>query len=574
MQNNSVIIHDAATARWLLFKDPLKIITTNEISEIIPLLTFLEHRLASTNKYAAGFLSYESAPAFDPAMKAKSPTDFPLMWFGIYDKPQEAVLSAVSTVCPQIKWQPSISQQIYHSNIAKIKTLIREGETYQINYSFRLKADLHTDPYDLFLQLINAQKADYGAFIQLADWIICCASPELFFETQGQSLISRPMKGTAPRALSFLDDIQHAADLRRSEKNQAENVMIVDMVRNDMSRIAQTGSVRVDSLFDIEKYPTLWQMTSSVSCRTPAAVTGILKAMFPAASITGAPKVRTTELIAELEDSPRNIYTGSIGFISPSRTQFNVAIRTVLLDRKTNIAEYGVGGGIVWDSVNQAEFDECCTKAKVLTHIQPPFDVLETMLWEPQQGYFLLERHLKRLADSAAYFSYPFDVETLQKQLIELAGGFKSAQKIRVLLGQNGHITVENADFAQSVVAPRVCLAKSPVNSNDLFLYHKTTNRSIYRQKLGECPGFDDVVLYNEKGEVTESTIANVLIEKNNELLTPPLSCGLLAGTYREFLLEQKKIKESPITINDIYNSKGFFLINSVRKMYPISLIL
>ena len=519
-------------------------------------------------------LSYESAPAFDPAIKTHPPTDFPLMWFGIYDKPQETVIPSAPAAPALINWQPSISQQTYRSHIEKIKTLIRDGYTYQINYSFRLNADLHTDPYDLFTQIINAQKANYGAFVKLADWIICCASPESFFETQGQRLISRPMKGTTPRALSFLDDVQCASDLRRSEKNQAENVMIVDMVRNDMSRIAQTGSVRVDSLFDIEKYPTLWQMTSTVSCITPASITDTLKAMFPAASITGAPKVRTTELITELEDYPRNIYTGSIGFIAPGRTQFNVAIRTVLLDRKTNIAEYGVGGGIVWDSVDHTEFDECYTKAKVLTHIHPPFDLLETMLWNPTDGYFLLDRHLQRLANSAAYFAYPFDIGALQNQLLKLSGRFESAQKIRVLLSQNGHITVENANFAQPVTPPRICLAKTPVDSTDLFLYHKTTNRSTYQQKLGECPGFDDVVLYNEKGEVTESTIANVLIEKNNELLTPPLSCGLLVGTYREFLLEQKKIKESPITINDTYNSNGFFLINSVRKMYPVTLIL
>ncbi len=300
---------------------------------------------------------------------------------------------------PALSWEPSICRKTYEAGIQKVRELIRKGDTYQVNYTYRLRAGFAGDPWALFAGMVQAQGAHYSAFIHAGDWVICCASPELFFRRQGADLLCRPMKGTSPRGLWSADDAAQAEALRTSVKNQAENVMIVDMVRNDLGRVARLGSVGVRSLFDVEKYPTLWQMTSTVKCETSASVPEIFGALFPAASITGAPKVRTMAIISELEDSPRRIYTGSIGFIAPGGfAQFNVAIRTVLIDRHAQAAEYGVGGGIVWDSVPETEFEECQTKSRILTTPRPQFALLETMRWTPKEGFYLLDLHLRRLA--------------------------------------------------------------------------------------------------------------------------------------------------------------------------------
>ncbi|MCK4467634.1 MAG: chorismate-binding protein, partial [Desulfobacterales bacterium] len=340
-----------------------------------------------------------------------------------------------------------------------------------------------------------------------------------------------------------------------SEKNRAENVMIVDMVRSDMGRIAHTGSIQVDELFALEKYPTLWQMTSTVTAKTKAGLSEIFRALFPPASITGAPKPRTMQIIAELETGPRRIYTGSIGFISPDRkAQFNVAIRTVLVDKIKGQAEYGVGGGIVWDSTETIEFEESQTKAKILTERLSDFSLLETILWVPENGYYLLQQHLARLKDSAIYFSFSADIDAIRDKLLSLAGAFPhTAHKVRLLVAKNGHITCKPEVLRHSIVRhiQRVCLAQSPIDSSNPFLYHKTTNRRVYDQALASCPGYDDVILWNEKGEVTESCIANIVIELDGKLYTPPVQCDLLAGTFRAWLIKQNKVREKVIRLKD-----------------------
>jgi para-aminobenzoate synthetase/4-amino-4-deoxychorismate lyase len=365
------------------------------------------------------------------------------------------------------------------------------------------------------------------------------------------------------------DDLEQAEWLHHSEKNRAENVMIVDMVRNDMGRIAALGSVEVRSLYEVEKYPTLWQMTSTVKAKTGAGLCEIMQALFPPASITGAPKRRTMQIIAELEQTPRRIYTGSVGFIGPGRkAQFNVAIRTVLVDKAKGQAEYGVGGGIVWDSVDRMEFEECRTKARILTQKMPDFSLLETILWTPEQGYFLLPYHLTRLMDSAAYFSFSAERDAIRTNLDSLAHTLpKTAHKVRLLLAKDGGITLQSEVLHDTVAQPlHVCLAATAVDSANPFLYHKTTNRVVYEQALAACPGYSDVILWNEKGEVTESSIANIVVELDGELYTPPIPCGLLPGTYRAYLLEQGKLKERVIHKEDLVRSAHIYLVNSVRK--------
>lgn len=568
MEDHSVLIHDASRREWLLFGGPAEIVTTGEPSEVEACLRRIE-AAAAGGKYAAGFVAYEAASGLDAAIRTKGPAGLPLVWFGIYDSYTTVTAPKAGGEGPTLAWEPSVTQEAYHAAIAKIKQYLWEGETYQVNYSFRLRAPLCFDPYAIFCELIAAQRADYGAYVTAGDFVLCCASPELFFERDGRRVRSRPMKGTLPRGLSSAEDLERALELHHSEKNRAENVMIVDMVRNDLHRVCEPGSVRVEGLFETERYPTVWQMTSTVSGETEAGLAELFKAMFPAASITGAPKVRTSELIVELEDSPRRIYTGSIGFVCPGpqrRAQFNVAIRTVLIDRKARTAEYGIGGGIVWDSAAQGEYRECFDKARVLTHRRPEFSLLETLLWTPGERYFLLDRHLRRLGESAEYFGYAVDMERVRRLLLERAEGFeRTAQRVRLLVDETGECCIESRRFEGSGAPPRVCLAKTPVSSGDVFLYHKTTHREVYKEKLAQRSGYDDVLLWNERGEVTETCIANVVVERGGERLTPAAECGLLAGTYRERLLEENEIREAVIRVEDLRDCDAVYFINSVR---------
>jgi para-aminobenzoate synthetase/4-amino-4-deoxychorismate lyase len=381
------------------------------------------------------------------------------------------------------------------------------------------------------------------------------------------------MKGTAARGLTQTEDQAQAEALRTSEKEQAENVMIVDMVRHDLGRVAETGSVTVPHLFEVEKYPTVWQMTSTIEDRTTASLCEIFQALFPPASITGAPKVRTMEIIAQLEPSPRRIYTGAIGFVAPGRrAQFNVAIRTLLLDRRTGQAEYSVGGGITWGSQPEAEWQECRDKARILTTRVPAFSLLETLVWTAEEGYFLLARHLQRLEQSRLYFGFKVDLPAVRLELDRLAARLaQKRQKVRLLVTREGRITLEaEALSAPDPAPPRVMLASGPADSSDPFLYHKTTNRGLYEAARAACPGCDDVLLFNKRGEVTESTIANLAVEIEGKLCTPPVQCGLLPGTLRADLLERGELFERSITVEEMLRSPRVFLLNSVRGMYRV----
>ncbi|HXQ36158.1 MAG TPA: chorismate-binding protein, partial [Anaerolineales bacterium] len=360
------------------------------------------------------------------------------------------------------------------------------------------------------------------------------------------------------------------------EKNRAENVMIVDMVRNDLGRIARIGSVQVPELFKVERYPTLWQMTSTVTAKTNASLTEIFSALFPSASITGAPKVGTMRIISELETTPRRVYTGSIGYISPGRkAKFNVAIRTALIDRQTQKAEYGVGGGIVWDSTSTDEFAEALLKARVLTEPDQRFSLLETMLWTPEAGYFLREKHVERILDSAHYFDFPISRNEMDKYLDDVSSDFESPQRVRLLLDRFGKLKSESALFqpAESSQRMKVCLAKEPINSNNVFLFHKTTHREIYESARQDFTDCDDVLLYNEHDELTEFSIGNLVLELDGRLFTPPLSCGLLPGIFRAHLLETDQIAERTIRIEELKDCTKIFIINSVRKWREVELI-
>ena len=571
-----VVIHEARRNCWLSFQDPVRSINAHHIGDVLPALQELETEVNSTGLYAAGFLSYEAAPAFDPALKVRpDDSDFPLLWFGLYPPPREfpvfppfAAESPTPLATPS--WIPSLSREEYCLSLGRLKHYLYAGDTYQVNFSFRLASSLPVSPWVLFAHLVGAQGAHYAAFVEMDSFSLCSASPELFFRLDGQHLESRPMKGTAKRGRTTEEDRSQAHTLRESAKDQAENVMIVDMIRNDMGRVAIPGTVEAGPLFTVERYPTVWQMVSTVTAQTHASLSDIMAALFPCASITGAPKPRTMEIIASEESTPRRIYTGTIGYLAPGRqAQFNVAIRTALVEHKTNRAEYGVGGGIVWDSETGNEYEECWLKARVLTESQPVFELLETLLWTPDAGFFLLERHLMRLQDSADYFDISLSLPELRSELNRQASGFEThaSRRVRLLVTRDGTIRLESAPLDPSVgVYPvQVRLANKPVDPANRFLYHKTTNRTVYEEAKRDHPDCDDVLLWNPEGELTESTIANIVVERDGKLLTPPVTCGLLPGAYRAELLNTGKIREAVILTRDLGLCKRLWLINSVR---------
>ena len=569
---HTVFLHDAAQKHWLLFQAPLRVFRTERTEDVLPILHLVENSVRKEGLHAAGFISYEAGPAFDPVLEVRRDGAFPLVWFGLFGKPE--ILSdppLPNHSCSISDWNPSIDRLSYNLAIDRVKNYIADGETYQVNLTMRLIASFKGEPLALFHQLNQFQCADYAAFVDTGRYSICSASPELFFTLDGHQLSTRPMKGTAARGRWSEEDRALARWLGNDKKNRAENVMIVDMMRNDLGRIAEMGSVQVHRLFQIEQYPTLWQMTSTVSSSTKAGLPEIMTALFPCASITGAPKPRTMRIIAELETMPRRVYTGCIGFMAPKRrAQFNVAIRTAIVDKETGSAEYGVGGGIVWDSAPGDEYEECMVKAKVLTEKRPEFELLETLLWEPHAGFFLLDYHLRRLEGSARYFGFPFEREAFLQKLRQLQSGFAGPKRVRVLFSRHGALTCQAAplQLPQKKKAVRLGIAPTPVSRFDIFLYHKTTFRKLYTDARKGRTACDDVLLWNDREEITESCIANVVIFHDGEWMTPPVECGLLPGTCRAWLLDQGKIREKPITIEMLKRAERVCLINSVKKWY------
>ena len=568
---NRAVFHDPEKGQWLQFEHPRAVLTAASLSDILPLLAEVERLVTCGGMYAAGWIGYEAAPAFDPAFRTRPATGFPLAGFGIFGPP--TVLTSLPAAAGQSSrcdgWLATVDREEYAAAIARIKEHIAAGDTYQVNYTLRHRSAFRGDPWGFFLS--TCADAPYAAFLDTDAFSLCSASPELFFSLRGETIYSKPMKGTAARGETPADDRANARWLYRSEKNRAENVMIVDMIRNDLGRIARIGSVRVPRLFSVEKYPTVWQMTSTVEARTAASLPDILRALFPCASITGAPKVKTMEIIAAIETTPRNIYTGAIGFIGPDRrARFSVAIRTTLIDKARSLAEYGVGGGIVWDSTADEEYEECLTKAKIILQpaSPPPFQLLETMLWTPDEGYFLLERHLARLRDSARYFGYRCDERQIDAALSDAAGRLASGpHRVRLRLFPDGTAECDSTSLKSPDGFPlRVRLAERPIDKHDPFVLHKTTRREHYEAARAPFPDADDVILYNEAGEVTESCIANVVILRNGRLVTPPLACGLLNGTFRAELLERGEIHEERVSIPELKKADKIFLVNSVRK--------
>lgn len=589
VKTNEILLNE--NGKWFHFTAPKQIIAAQNLEDVLPALREIERLIKVNGWYAAGFLSYEAAPAFDSAFQTHASTTrphgllslssadtagFPYLWFGLYPQPSIVELPRPERPKVVLNWQSTIDPEAYHSALSRIKDHIAEGRTYQVNYTMRLQTNFTGSAWDFFLHLTGNQN-NYAVYIDTGRFVICSASPELFFQLDGDTITCRPMKGTSKRGRTASEDIEQSEWLQNSAKNRSENVMIVDMIRNDLGRIAKIGSVQVPQLFETERFPTLWQMTSTVTAKTDASLSDIFTALFPCASVTGAPKVSTMKIIAELENTPRKIYTGSIGYIAPGRkANFNVAIRTALIDRQDQSAEYGVGGGVVWDSTSADEYDEALLKARVLTEERVPFSLLETLLWTPEEGFFLYEKHLARLLHSAEYFDIPITRENLEEYLEQISSSFEATQRVRIFLDQEGKLDSQSKPFEpeDNFEALKICLASQPIDSSDVFLFHKTTRRAVYESAREGFEEFHDVLLYNESDELTEFTIGNLVVELDGQLLTPPISCGVLPGTFRAHLLESGQVEERTIPVEQLENCTKIFRVNSIRKWQRVELSL
>lgn len=557
----------------MMFYNPIKIITATTLEEVLSGFHLIQNAVEH-GYYAAGFLSYESAPAFDPAYRVREGNSMPLMWFGIFKEPQPVSLNSTGTF-RLANWDSSVSTEEYQASISEIKDFIENGDTYQSNYTIRLNSEFQGDDIALFQQLKRAQNANYCAYINTGEHRILSLSPELFFHLEGEQITTRPMKGTAKRGRTFAEDEAIADWLYHSEKNRAENVMIVDLLRNDLNIIAEKGTVKVPKLFEIEHYPTVHQMTSTITAKVSkeTKLIDIFKALFPCGSITGAPKISTMKIIEKLEKTPREVYCGAIGYITPNKEAiFNVPIRTLVINQRTGGATYGVGGGITWDSTAEDEYHEILAKASLLAEERPEFELLESLLLNEGE-FFLMEEHLRRLQNTARYFGFPFRLEDVFRALTEFAVQHsRSKVKIRLLLDKKGEITLDSQPVTQFKTPLGVILADEPIDKNSPFLYHKTTNRSIYSKFQKKFPSFFDVLLYNTDGELTEFTNGNVVLEVDGLLWTPPVTSGLLAGTFREHLIKIGKVREKVLKVDDLEKCSKLWFINSVRKWIEVSL--
>jgi para-aminobenzoate synthetase/4-amino-4-deoxychorismate lyase len=472
--------------------------------------------------------------------------------------------------------QMGITGESYAEKIAAIQEYIRSGDTYQVNFTDRLHIDFCGSPDAMFAALSESQPVPYSAFLHAEGWHILSFSPELFFRLKGRRIVTRPMKGTARRGADNAEDEAIAEWLKNDTKNRSENVMIVDLMRNDLGRICEYGSVKVEQLFAVEKYETLFQMVSEVSGTLRAGVryADIFQSLFPCGSVTGAPKHRTMEIIRQLERGPRGVYTGAIGFFSPAgEAVFNVPIRTVVLEN--NQGAMGVGSGIVIDSRAEDEYRECLLKSEFLTSRNDPFQLIESILWN--DGYRLLPLHLERMESSAAYFGFNFARDAIRAALEDESKRLPCGEriKVRVLLERSGALSVSHAPAEPESGDAKVIVSEIRVFSGDRFLRHKTTRRQRYDEQYlrARREGYDEVLFLNERGEVTEGAISNVFIEKDAQWFTPPVACGLLPGVYRRHLLETSPATERPLQLQNLVSADAIYICNAVRGCRKVTVV-
>ena len=552
-----------------IFTDAIKELKTKDIKEVKPLLDELE-AYQNEGYYAVGYVSYEAAPAFETKFQV---IDGPLMseyllYFTVHETVQtEPIPLTYDPITLPKSWQELTSAEEYKAAIEHIHHHIRQGDTYQVNYTVQLQQNLTADPFAIYNRLVVEQNAHYNAFIQHDDVSIISISPELFFKKDGDKLTTRPMKGTTNRGLTSETDLAQARWLAQDQKNRSENMMIVDLLRNDMNRISKIGSEDVKSLCQVEQYSTVWQMTSTIETQllTNRSLCDVFQALFPCGSITGAPKIATMEIIKKVEKQPRGVYCGAIGILVPQGPSiFNVAIRTLQMEETKAI--YGVGGGITWDSNWEDEYEETKQKAAVLYRQNPKFDLISTGRI-PQGKLLFLEEHIKRLQESSRYFDYPFNAEKAHYQVEALCQSLdlNTDYRLKMSLAKDGELKFEHSqltnlsdDFCQA----RLVEQRHPLDSP--YTFFKTS----YRPHLNIEP--HEQIYYNHEGQLLETSIGNIVLKIKDQLYTPPVHLGLLNGIYRQSLIAENKLKEKVLTAKDLKQAQAIYGCNAVRGLYEL----
>ena len=580
---------DGTAPRRRVFSSPRSVHVASTLAEVVPTLDAVE-RLARAGWWVVGFVAYEASPAFDAALATAPAGPLPLAWFATFDAPatnviaprEVASVAADARALDPLSFASDVSDRQYADRIVAIHALIEAGDVYQVNLTVPFTATLDAPPLEIYERMRLAQGGRYAAYLDIGGTHVLSASPELFLERRGTAVRTRPMKGTTRRGLHSAADLAARDALRASEKDRAENVMIVDVARNDLGRVARLGSVRVPALFTAERYPTVWQLTSTVEADVDRDVplSALFRALFPPASITGAPKIRASQAIAELEGAPRGVYCGAIGVLHPGGdATFSVAIRTAT--SRDGVLRVHAGGGVTIDSTAPGERAEVRDKLTAFTAMRPRPALFETIRVE--RGTPLrLARHLARLAASADYFDLPCDMtraEALARDAAEPWTG--DVGRMRLVLEPDGLLDVQVEPFdethydvrgdrtAHRPVAP-VAFASTPVDRRDIWLHHKTTFRGTYDSAFRAAEGVFDVILWNREGELTELTRGNLVVELDGECYTPPLDCGLLAGTLRGEMLESGRIRERVIRPGELARASRLWFINALRGWVPV----
>jgi para-aminobenzoate synthetase / 4-amino-4-deoxychorismate lyase len=567
------LVHDT---RIIRIDRPERIIQTHNLSEVSNVLEQVDDAV-NTGYLAAGFISYEAGFHFLPGMPVLPETSFPLVWFAItrdYDsKTAEHFAEPEPAVIKDLALDTTLDE--YTGAIESIRREIEWGNTYQVNYTMRYRGAFQGSTRRLYSELRSKQRVPYAALIETPEWSVLSLSPELFYRKRGNQITMRPMKGTSRRGRTLEEDAQFAQQLRNSEKERAENLMIVDLLRSDLGKFCEAGSIHVTQALVVERYDTVLQMTSEIEGTVKAELSLLetMRALFPSGSVTGAPKMRTMQIIQRLEKSPRNIYTGCIGYVSKEETVFSVAIRTAVL--RGDSLEMGVGSGVLHEADPAREYDECRLKGRFLTDPPLVFELIETILWLPETGYQRLSLHLDRLINSAEYFLIPLKREEVIQFLNQSVPASTVPARIRLLIDRTGAMQISTTEV-ESVIAPQIEWAERTVDSSDRFLFHKTTNRSLHESELtrARLNGSFDVIFLNEKGEVTEGALSNVWILKDGVYYTPPVASGLLDGTYRRFLLSAQNLRteESVLFPADLEQADAIYISNAIRGLLRVQL--
>ena len=586
MTRPGLILEDAAGEALRIFVAPKAVLRADRLEEVEPLLAAIDAARQAGN-FVAGYLSYEAGYAFEPRLAGLLHSPRPLAWFGLFEPPEEIRGPAAAALLSGLQagrayagpLTPEWDEAAYTARFDHVKALIAAGEFYQANLSFRARFAFQGDPLALYAGLRQTAGARYGAYLDDGTRQILSLSPELFFDLAADGTITaKPMKGTAARGADTAADLLAREGLRESVKNRAENLMIVDLLRNDLGRVAQIGSVAVPELFAVETYPTLHQMVSTVTAKLKPQIGAaeILRALFPCGSITGAPKIRAMQVLAQLEASPRGAYCGAVGYFSPDgAARFNVAIRTLTISGARG--ELGIGGGLVQDSVAAEEYAEALLKARYFTVARRPLELIETLRWSKAEGFVRLERHLERMARSAAALGLSFDQtrarDVLDEATFALARPEQDAiaHRLRLTLDEAAEIGCTTARLGPAKEKWVCTISPRRLQSRDLLARHKIDWREQYDGEHARlCPPFDEVVFLNETGAVVEGSRTNIFVEREGILMTPPLSAGCLPGILREELLAGGHCREAPLTAADL--AGGFFAGNSLRGLIAAEL--